>query len=194
MTTLITDITIQQGATFEKTIHWYGGGKICHEVSGITTGCPTRLTVTAHGLPSGDTPVYLDARGARELDTKDEEILASYIDANTFSVPINTLGRAYSAPFVAMHYYAPKNLISYTARMQIRESVDDPTEILELTSVAGDIVLTTANAAIAVTISATATAALDFSEAVYDLELISDSGVVTRLMQGKVFLSDEVTR
>ena len=42
--------------------------------------------------------------------------------------------------------------------------------------------------------SATQSAALDFNSAVYDLEIVSPAGVVTRLVQGTVTLSREVTR
>jgi hypothetical protein len=194
MSTLVTDLTIQQGATFQKTVHWYGGGKVCKEVSAIETGCPTVLTVTGHGMPQGDTPVTLSARGAKELDTKNKRVIASYIDANTISVPINTLGKTYSRAYVAVHYYAPKNLTNYTARMQIREDIEDASPLISLTSVAGDIVIDTANAGITVTIAADDTEDLDFDEAVYDLELEDVNGVVTRLLEGSVFLSDEVTR
>jgi len=194
MTTLVTEIKIQQGATFNRTWNWYGGGKICREVTSIDTGCPTTLTTAAHLLPTGDTPVYLEARGARELDTKGKEVLATYVSATEFSVPINTLGKTYSSPSVVMSYYAPKGLTGYIARMSIRENIDDTTAILELTSAGGDITITLANAAVTVTISATVTATLDFEEAFFDLELEDTGGVVTRLVEGKVLLSDEVTR
>ena len=53
-------LTIHQGATFSKKINWYGGGKVLREIEDITPGCPTRIKVTAHGLPAGaDTPVYI---------------------------------------------------------------------------------------------------------------------------------------
>jgi hypothetical protein len=42
-------------------------------------------------------------------------------------------------------------------------------------------------------ISATSSSALDFTEAVYDLEITSGS-IVTRILEGKVKLSKEVTR
>ena len=44
------------------------------------------------------------------------------------------------------------------------------------------------------TISATATKELTIQEGVYDLELESSGGVVTRLLQGKATISREVTR
>jgi hypothetical protein len=44
-----------------------------------------------------------------------------------------------------------------------------------------------------ITISATETAALDFTQAVYDIE-ITDGTDISRVVEGRVFLSKEVTR
>jgi hypothetical protein len=44
------------------------------------------------------------------------------------------------------------------------------------------------------TISATDTAALTAGRGVYDLELVSGSGIVTRLLQGVATISRNVTR
>ena len=77
--------------------------------------------------------------------------------------------------------------------MDIRESLDDTTPLVSLTS-PGDIVITTAPAEIEITIDAATTAALDFDEGVYDLELVDGSGNVTRLVEGNVTFIKEVTR
>jgi hypothetical protein len=47
---------------------------------------------------------------------------------------------------------------------------------------------------ITLTISATDTAALTSGRGVYDLELVSGSGIVTRLLQGVATISRNVTR
>jgi hypothetical protein len=86
------------------------------------------------------------------------------------------------------------NLTGYSARMQVRETYSSSTSIVSLTSGAG-ITLGGAAGTIAIVISATTTAALTapFS-GVYDLELVSAGGVVTRLLQGAATVSPEVTR
>lgn len=81
------------------------------------------------------------------------------------------------------------NLTGYTARMKIKTGA---TTIVSLTEVSG-ITLGGAAGTIVVAINAAATAAYTFSKAVYDLELVSGGGVVTRLLEGKVLLSREVT-
>ena len=90
------------------------------------------------------------------------------------------------------------SLSSHDVRMQLRTSISSNSTIISLTEVAGTngSVITVGGAGnneILVTISATDTAAMSFDTAVYDLE-IESSSVVTRLLQGKIKLSKEVTR
>lgn len=87
------------------------------------------------------------------------------------------------------------NLTSYIARMQVRVDVDDSETILSLTTAAGEgIVLGGALGTITLSRSAAQTAALAAGEYVYDLELQSSGGEVTRLLQGQFAVSAEVTR
>ena len=98
----------------------------------------------------------------------------------------------------------PIDLTYYGGRMQIRPSVADSTVLLQLSSsksadgsgldFSGSNGMTPpASGSIGVYISAVSSSALNFSEAVYDLEIYSGS-FVTRLLEGKVRLSKEVTR
>lgn len=88
----------------------------------------------------------------------------------------------------------PVDLTGYTARMQVRQDIDDEDPLLELTTENGGIVLGDAAGTIQLVLTATQTAGLDFDSAVYDLELVSGAGRVRRLMRGVVTLSREVTR
>jgi hypothetical protein len=87
----------------------------------------------------------------------------------------------------------PYNLTGYTARMQIRRSVGAATAEVSLTSASG-ITITPATGSIVAVISATDTSALTIPSGVYDLELEDAAGVVTRLLEGSVTISPEVTR
>jgi hypothetical protein len=195
MTAKHIDITIEQGTTFNKKINWYGDGLMIREIETVASGCPTVIGISAHGLPSvGKTPIYIqDVRGARNLNTKGREVLATYIDADSFSVPLNTQNQTYVTGSGCVHYIVPKNLTSWTARMDIRDCVDDATPLVSLTSPA-DIVISIVNAEIQIIIDADVTAALDFDAGVYDLELEDASGNVTRLIEGNVAFTKEVTR
>jgi len=86
------------------------------------------------------------------------------------------------------------NVTGYTARMQIRKTVDATTIILTLTTENGRIIVGGANGLITLLVSAADTAALTTFCGVYDLEVISPAGVVTRLLEGQVEVSKEVTR
>jgi hypothetical protein len=86
------------------------------------------------------------------------------------------------------------NVTGYTARMQIRKTVDATTIILTLTTENGRITVGGSNGLITLLVSAADTAALTTFCGVYDLEVISPAGVVTRLLEGQVEVSKEVTR
>lgn len=88
----------------------------------------------------------------------------------------------------------PINLTGYTARMQVRKKYADTVKVLDLTTQNGKIVLTPLQGKINVTIPATDTANVTIKTGVYDLELESSTGVVTRLIEGSVTVTPEVTR
>ena len=89
----------------------------------------------------------------------------------------------------------PINIINYTAALQLRSLPSDPTAVLSLTTGAG-ITITGATGTVAITASATQTRAIDEGNYYYDLEISSPTSpsVVTRLVQGQVVVSAEVTR
>lgn len=98
----------------------------------------------------------------------------------------------------------PFDLAGYSGRMQLRPSVDSSTVLLTLSSslqpdgtglnFSGSNGSTTqASGSIGIFVSAVTSSLLSFDSAVYDLELVSGS-VVTRLLEGTVKLSKEVTR
>lgn len=88
--------------------------------------------------------------------------------------------------------YIAVNLTGWEARMQARRTVGDDTVLFELTSGNGGIVL--GNGTIVVRISAQETSAYAWKNGVWDLELIAPDGTVTRLLEGGVSVSPEVTR
>jgi hypothetical protein len=85
------------------------------------------------------------------------------------------------------------NTTGFTGRMQLRTSYTAATASLELTTANGRVSLTNAGV-ITLALTASETAALAAGRYVYDLELVSSGGVVTRLLEGVVTVSPEVTR
>jgi hypothetical protein len=86
------------------------------------------------------------------------------------------------------------NLRGYTARMQVRATLEAATALIELTTANGRIALGGTAGTITLSISATDTEALTAGRGVYDLELVSGGGIVTRLLQGVATISRNVTR
>lgn len=87
------------------------------------------------------------------------------------------------------------DLTDYSARMQIRTTYDG--EIIASSIGVSPIIsidITPLTGIIEITISATDTATLTNSKVIYDLEIESATGFVTRLLQGDVTISKEVTK
>ena len=88
----------------------------------------------------------------------------------------------------------PINLTGYTAALQIRQNYYDTTALITLTSPSNGIVITGATGKINITMTNVQTGGLDEGFYVYDLEITSSGGIVTRLIQGQFTVSPEVTR
>ena len=87
------------------------------------------------------------------------------------------------------------DLTGATARMHIRAAITDTATLIELTEANGRALITDeVGGEVTLVISATDTAALSFSKAVYDLEIEYNDGTVDRVLAGTVKLSKEVTR
>lgn len=89
----------------------------------------------------------------------------------------------------------PVNLTGYTARLQVRNDFAAGSAVLSLTTENGGIALGGTAGTVTLSAAATATAALSAPYVgVYDLELVSGGGVVTRLLEGTANVTPEVTR
>ncbi len=89
--------------------------------------------------------------------------------------------------------YLPVDLTGYSARMQVRAKVSASTILYEATTTNGKLVLDPLAGKITLSIGPDESAAWKWRSGVYDLELQLGS-VVTRLLQGTVTVSPEVTR
>jgi len=92
----------------------------------------------------------------------------------------------------------PLDLTGYTARMQVRESHDAATILIELTTENGRISLNTpSTGGIELRISADDAEGITWTSGVYDLELVHDSGgedIVDNILFGNVAVRRNVTR
>ena len=99
-------------------------------------------------------------------------------------------GATFSRQLTVQDNGTAMNLTNYSARMQLRSSVESTTVSLAVTctiTAASDGILSVSN-------TAAETMAVDAGIYVYDLEIESSIGVVTRLMQGTATITANVTR
>lgn len=86
------------------------------------------------------------------------------------------------------------DLTGYTARMQVRQSVGSPDVLLEATTENGLLSISAAQGKVNLLLPPSVTAAITWRRGRYDLELEAPDGTVTRLVEGSVTVSREVTR
>jgi hypothetical protein len=92
--------------------------------------------------------------------------------------------------------FVPFDLSGYTARMQVRRTIDSSNFVLELTTSNGGLTINPVSGDVnKLTIFAPANVTASVSTSgVYDIELISAENTVSRILQGIFNLSPEVTR
>lgn len=89
----------------------------------------------------------------------------------------------------------PVDLTNCSAKMQVRSTVDSRTVIIELSTTNNRITINASLGKFQFTISDEDTTLLAaIKEAVYDLEVYFPNSTVTRLCEGKISISPEVTR
>ena len=197
----MTDITITKGSTFTMTIRWESLPLVYTAITAITKAAPAVVTSTSHGLKTGWRAAILSVGGMRQIKSKNTPPRSSDFKKVTFvsssQVSFNDIDSSDYTTYTSGGYlcsYTPVSLASFTARMKIRSTALDATELESLTSSAG-ITLDDTEHTIEIVIPAADTAAYDFTEGVYDLELASGDAtpVVTKLLSGNVFVEEEVT-
>lgn len=195
------DFVIIQGATFNPQLKYSQPQFTVKPITAITNSGQAVVIATGHGL-TVDWPVWIvKVTGMDQINHQSADLpLANkayfgyFVDANT--IRLNKDSSRYSA-YVSggeLLYHPPVDLTGYTARMQIRPTVTDPTIIIELNTTNGGIALGAAAGTINLLITAVQSALFTFQNAVYDLTLTSPTGVVTNLLAGNVSLTLEVTR
>jgi hypothetical protein len=195
------DISIKQGATWSQVFRYEAAPVVYKAITAMPSKTPVRFTVTAHGMPDGWRCAVSGIKGPTDLNYKgtapkaENYYIGTVVDANT--IEFNDVNAGEMADYVSggvLQYNTPVDMTGFTARMQIRSSVTATgTPLAELTSGDGDIVIDNVGKTITVTISATETAGFSFSNAVYDIELV-DGSMVISFLSGKVTLQKEVTR
>lgn len=193
------DLTILQGKSFEYPIKWETDYISYAPISGITQAAPAVVTATAHGIPDGWRVAVVSVMGMTQINAvnnppKDSEHVVIKLLSST-QVELNTVNSSQYKAYTSggyLRFNTPQDLTGYTARMDIKDKVGG-TVLMALTSVNLRILLDNTTKTIKLDIDAADTAAITWKKGVYDLELISPSGVVTALLFGTVSVTPEVT-
>lgn len=194
------DFHIQKGATFNPILKYAQPHLIVKTITGITRSGQAVVTCT-HAL-TVDWPVYVvGVVGMGKINHRPEELKQPgaayqgyYVSSSSIRLDVDSTRFAAYTSGGELVYHPPVDLTSYTARMQIREDIDDVAASISLTTENGGITLGATAGTISLLIAATATDDITWEDAVYDLEIISSGGIVTRLISGAITASDEVTR
>lgn len=195
------DFTIKQGKTFTRVLRYGQQHLAVKAINGVTKSGQAVVTAAAHGLTI-DWPVWIVGVGgmdqlnhtADEIQCLDKAYDAYYVDSSTLRLNADTTRFGTYTSGGEVLYHPPVDLTGFTARMQIRETVESATVLHSLTTENGGIALGGVAGTISLLISATDTAAFTFDTAVYDVELISAGGIVTEVACGGITIGDEVTR
>jgi hypothetical protein len=197
------DLHIPQGRTFSKVLRWGQPRLAYRQIQAATQAAPCVLTTSSpHGIPDGWLFSISNARGMLELNSPldadgapQRSAQATVIDPTT--IEVNDLNAAGFKPYAGggiITYNMPVDLTGFSAAAQVRETIDSEIVLLSLTTDNGGIVLDPVAATITLQATALQTAAIDWIEGVWDLELTSGGGVVSPVAAGRVKVIPEVTR
>jgi hypothetical protein len=98
-------------------------------------------------------------------------------------------GATFNLNFTVATDGTPWNLTGYTFAMQVRRSTNSSTALLNITSATMN-----SSGNVAVTVSATTMNTVPPGRWVYDIELTSSGGQVTRILEGRFIVKAQVTQ
>jgi hypothetical protein len=189
---------IYQGSTFQEIYRWESQTKVYIPIESIQKSAPCIVTTSLnHNVPLGWRVRVVGAGGMKEINNTGESYhLATSVSNTTITLnQVNSLQYSTYTGGGVIEYNQPVPIISYSARMQIRETVDSETVLYSTTSGVGgglsfDLELSTIN----LNIPASVTETFDFATAVYSMELYDSMGLVVPFLVGNLTLVPEVTR
>lgn len=87
----------------------------------------------------------------------------------------------------------PINITGYTARMQVKETLESVTSLVDLETGGSGITLDGTAGKITLRVESVVTESLPVGRFYYDLEIIDTTSAVTKLMRGRISVNKEVT-
>lgn len=153
-------------------------------ITAITQTAPVQITAVAHGLPEEWKAAVVGVRGMKEINADSLELSSAFkratvVDVDT--VEFNHIDASVFKPYVSgghLVYYTPLDLTIYTeARMEVKDKVGG-TQLAMFSTDDTTLELDNVNRTLWINMPATDSAALDFTQGVFDIELITGGGDV----------------
>nr|WP_288356742.1 hypothetical protein [uncultured Pseudomonas sp.] len=180
------DLPVTKGATLRKPLLLMQPVYTYRPITTIEQSAPLRLTVPAHGLP-GDWPTWIEGSSwsALNRDKQREPFrIATRVDADVLEYnDLNGLGqRAQGGVLV---YQPPVDLTGCSAVLLITPEAGQP---IELTTENGGLAIA-GPGRLLLEMTAAQTAAIDWTEARYNLDITFSDASVQRWLQGRVTIN-----
>lgn len=185
-----------QGSTFSEVLRWESSTKKYVDITAISKTAPVIITTESHTIPNNWRVKITNVLGMKEINDSENYHVVTVLSPTSLELnAVNALAYTSYTSGGVVEYNEPVDLSVYTARMQIREKLDSPTVIYELTTENDGIVLNSVDSTINLSIPANITETFTFKKAVYSIELINtNNSSVTTFVQGSITLYNEVTR
>lgn len=177
-------LAIAKGETFEYAFRIATPTPVLKPITGISRTAPATLTVPGHGLtdawPFRIEGVTAPADLNSPASDPTQAYLARVADPDTLTLPdINGLGfKAFTGTAAVIRYLAAEDLTGLAARLVVRKSAGGAVADTFLSG-DGQLSVDVATATVAINLSAVATAALTWTQGVYDLQLFDSLNPAT---------------
>jgi len=195
-------IVIRKGKTFALVLR-SGTSRIAYRnITGVSQAGPCVVTAPLHGLVDGWPFRIANVAGMTEINS-DERAMApdggwfipTILTPDTIEInAVNSAGYSAYKSGGQIYYHTPLEMAGYSARMQVRSDAASPDILLDLSTTNSGIVLDNTAKTITLKMTDAATAAIDWTQGVADIELVSGSGQVSLLAPADVLIEEEVTR
>jgi len=210
---MATNLVIVKGKTFSRVIRWAAAPYLYKAITAITQAAPVTVSSAAHGIPDGWPVAIVSVKGMTQINavipaspSQFNDVAHKSTAASVGTITINDINSAGYSAYASGGYIqmlSPVDMSGFTARMSVKDKVGgtelfrlDTTSdvaVLPYTHAQPRIVIDNANKTITLTIHAEDTAVMPFSKGVYDLEMVSSTGVVDLLLSGSITVTGEVT-
>jgi len=198
-------LNVERGTSFDNTLQWFGAGKFIAPIEDLAPGYPTIITVTGHSLnATSPTPVVIsgvnaldddgETREMRNINSRFNEIAnGTFIDANSFSMPVATVGEIWKAGTGEITHWLPSNITGWGGECNIRKNWFSAV-LHTISTGLGTMTLDGTDGSVRLQIASDVTNTIELVSGVYDIDLWAGGGVrptngadIIRVFKGPIY-------